>query len=387
MKMTTILISRLLKALPALMILTACGVINFSPLPARAMPGPKPGLVPTSFTVRVERPVGGWINADMAREAALTAARREAAARVQNHLAQIPEVSALLEESASLLAGPSESEEQGREQMIELVARFLLEPGEMPRESLPPAPPGQSGLGRAFALEQGFRLGGIEQTRQKLASLLSAPALLENYRLALQFEKNCLARYDATVAALLAQPEQMSKDGENGAAGAVWQEVAALHNALRACGIYLEILPALYAEGGLDAVLLEPLEEINRLLPGNYLFLSELGRFYLWLERSGRAGQALDAALRLNPDFDQAYGHRGALWLLLHKPSLALADFDRAIRLAAGRPEMEAVYRHGRAVVWKALGNNAGMCEDLRQSCLLGQCAAYEWAVAGKECP
>lgn len=374
MNMINKLISRLLKALPALLVLAAWSVINFSPLLARAEPGPRHGLTPGTFSVRVERPLGGWISADMAREAALAAARREAAARVRPDLARIPEVAGLLEESAALVPGP---EEQGREQMLELVARFLLEADEPPRES---------GGGQALALEQGFSLGGIDMTRQKLALLLSAPALLENYRLALQLESTCLARYDATVAALLAQPGQMSGDGEGGAAGAVWQEVAALHNALRACGIYLEILPALYAEGGLSPELLEPLEEINRLLPGNYLFLSELGRFYLWLERSGRAGQALDAALRLNPDFDQAYGHRGALWLLLHKPSLALADFDRAIRLASGRPEMEAVYRHGRAVVWKALGNNAGMCEDLRQSCLLGQCAAYEWAVAGKEC-
>lgn len=370
------LIGRLLSGLLTPLILAA-GLIIFAPLPARA----EAGLVRTSFTVRAERPLGGWINADMAREAALAAARREAAASLTPALARIPEVAALAAENA---AG---AEARNREPMLELVARFLLEqpaPGGAARESLEPAP-GRSG--RVLVLERPFHLGGIDQTRRKLALLLSAPALLENYRLALQLEKECLTRYDAAVAVLLAQPEQMRQGKESAAAGPVWQEAAALHNALRACALYLEILPALYGESGLDPGLLEPLEEINRLLPGNYLFLAELGRFYLWLERSGRAGPVLDAALRLNPDFDQAYGHRGALWLLLHKPALALADFDRAIRLAADKPEMEAVYRHGRAVVWKALGNSAGMCEDLRQSCLLGQCAAYEWAVAGRECP
>lgn len=350
-----------------LLLLTACAAL-LAPLPAVA--------APLSFTVRVERPVGGWVNPALAKEAALAAARREAAALAAPVLAQTPEVSLWLGESAA--------ENPERAQLLELASRFLLDAG----EPLLPDPGPEDG--HVLFLEQSFTLGEAARLRQKLTILLSAPALLENYRLALQMEQECLARYDAAAAELLAQPGRMrpgpAASREKSSAGAAWQETMARHNALRACALYLEILPDLYKEEGLAPELLEPLEEINRLAPGSYLFLSELGRFYLWLERSGQAGQCLDAALRLNPDFDQAYGHRGALWLLLHKPSLALADFDRAIRLSDGRPEMEAVYRHGRAVVWKALGNSRNMCADLRQSCLLGQCAAYEWAVAGQEC-
>ena len=236
-----------------------------------------------------------------------------------------------------------------------------------------------------------------EAQRRQLIHLFTTPALLENYQLAAELEQDRLAAYDQAVERLLGLPEPGAPasgpgpehtTGQNLAGAAsgdraqAVQELQTAYAALQGARGYLEILPALYAKDGLKAQLLQPLEEIVKLLPDNFLVQSEAGRLYLWLELNGKAALALDKAIDLNPAFAQPYAHRGALWMSRQRPALALVDLNRAIALDAQNPE----YYYGRAVIQKVNGDMAAMCADLQYCCLLGDCEFYEWALANAEC-
>jgi tetratricopeptide (TPR) repeat protein len=199
-------------------------------------------------------------------------------------------------------------------------------------------------------------------------------------------EKTLYAGYAGNVEEYL----QKAAAGEDGAdrpeiAAAGLESVRAGLARLRAVRVYLDLLPGLYAGDfyGENAQELKVrLEEASLLMPDNYLLLTELGRLYAWLEQSDKAGRVLNDSIRINPDFAQSYSRRGALLLLLRKHSLALADLDRAVSLSGGKAE----YYYERAIILRAMGDQGAMCENLRASCLAGNCSAHEWAVAAGEC-
>jgi len=69
------------------------------------------------------------------------------------------------------------------------------------------------------------------------------------------------------------------------------------------------------------------------------------------LRRPQEAVTSFDAAIRLKPDFLEAYVGRGFAWLEMRRPAVALEDFDRAV---AVQP-MNLAALHGRAAALNAL--------------------------------
>jgi tetratricopeptide (TPR) repeat protein len=283
------------------------------------------------------------ISDDMAKVAALSSARIQAAEQLALELAKNSEVRLMLN-----LEGSGATPEAEMEKLRLLSYALLATDKNMVSQ---------------------FNIAHIRRT---FIWLFGSTLLSENYQLAMQMEKDFFVFYSR---AALEYPHRAE-------AGSALQ--TAFKN-LQAAQIYLTLLPQLYSDAfpeDLPTETLPRLEEASRLMPDNYVLLTELGRLYLWLEQRDKAAAALDAAIHENPDFAQSYSHRGALFLLEHKHALAVADFDRAIRLSGGRGE----YYHGRAVVRRAMGDNDAMCKDLQASCLAGLCSVYEWAVAGGEC-
>lgn len=383
-------------------------------------------------SVQLARPFQGEISIEMARTAALSAARVEAMSRAQKGLAGLEELRLMLNSQGSLPQPDAESSKSLPE--LQVFGYALMRQESKFEESVSGLPPRL-----ALELRCAFVSVGPAQLREPLVYLFKTPGLLENYALAAQLEKDSLAAYDLAAKNLLALPPvapvqsemiatpdtaeapeapetaeitsetpeileapdsaesaeilaavEMAKAVEMAAlaeaaakrANAV-EELQSAYRALQGARAYLELLPDLYASSGLHAGLLEPLEQAVALLPESFLLQSEIGRLYLWLEMNSKAGEALDKAITLNPDFAQPYAHRGALWLLLQRPALALDDLSRAIALDPQNPE----YYYGRAVVRQVDGDNAAMCADLEQCCLLGECDPYEWAKANTECP
>jgi tetratricopeptide (TPR) repeat protein len=164
-------------------------------------------------------------------------------------------------------------------------------------------------------------------------------------------------------------------------------ELERAYAALEAAGVYLEILPALYPaseglpkDGGRD--LLPVLERLCSMSPDNYLLLAELARLRLLQGRAAQAKDTLERVVSLEPDFAQAYDLRGLCLLWMELPSLAVADFDRAIRLEPYHPG----FFENRALARRILEDIPGMCEDLSVSCRLGECGGLGWAAAQGLC-
>jgi tetratricopeptide (TPR) repeat protein len=74
----------------------------------------------------------------------------------------------------------------------------------------------------------------------------------------------------------------------------------------------------------------------------------------------------LDAALRLNPNFADAYQNRGVVKNVLKLFPKALADFNQALRLNPGKNN-GAIYV-GRGISKLYLGDKSGACEDWRMA-------------------
>ena len=82
------------------------------------------------------------------------------------------------------------------------------------------------------------------------------------------------------------------------------------------------------------------------------------------LDRNEAALKDLDTALRLNPNFADAYQNRGVVKNVLKLFPEALADFNQALKLNPGRNNA-GIYV-GRGISKLYLGDNAGACEDWR---------------------
>jgi tetratricopeptide (TPR) repeat protein len=80
--------------------------------------------------------------------------------------------------------------------------------------------------------------------------------------------------------------------------------------------------------------------------------------------RSDRALARLTEAIRLSPDFWQAYQYRGELHLLHGRTDNALEDFDRAIALAPAEPHLYAL----RAQAHLVRGDESASARDLEKA-------------------
>ena len=312
---------------------------------------------------KAERPFQGTVTREMARQAALSSLRGTALGQTEILLARQEGIRKMLSDDFADRTAAAE---------LRALAFLALRMSASPQETISGLPPSLR-----LELAASFTIPHEAELNRQALHLLENPLLAENLALAAEMERQNLAEYDEAATRVI---QALSHGGQ--ATEELSRELLENYEALRGAGEYLEILPDLYLPGKISPSLLPKLEQASRLLPENYLISAELGRLYLWLEDSEKAMASLNAAIMLNPDFAQAYSHRGTLWLIRHKPSLALADFNRAIELAPERAE----YFYNRAVAWRTMGNAPAMCDDLRQSCLLGHCEALEWAHAGNEC-
>ncbi len=96
------------------------------------------------------------------------------------------------------------------------------------------------------------------------------------------------------------------------------------------------------------------LERILLLDPENPAIFYNLGVVYTFLKRDDEALESYEAALRLNPNYVQAWYNMGQICLIKNRDfSRALHCFDRALAL---RPDYVGAH-HQRGVVWELLGD------------------------------
>jgi hypothetical protein len=136
-------------------------------------------------------------------------------------------------------------------------------------------------------------------------------------------------------------------------------------------------LPALHAGGWLvEGSAMAELEDAVRRAPRSAVLWVMLAEAQL---RRGLPQQCADScseALRLHPRFSRANYLRGlAMWRLQHV-ALAEDDLDRSLKsgpYGSTRDEMARRYR-ARGALRLLRDDKAGMCEDMRQACVHGDC-------------
>lgn len=227
--------------------------------------------------------------------------------------------------------------------------------------------------------------GPREELPARVAELFESPIILEPYAIAAEMEKERLADYDAAAGQLLPLINKTSSAPDD----VFRQRLDAAFVAsarLKAVRILIDILPGLThldkASPEDLAAYKQMLEEAMEQDKDNYLVLCSLAQVSVKLGLLSSAYKLAERTLEIRSDYADAWNIKGAVMLAMQKPSLALADYDRALELASDVPE----YHYSRAVVHMVLGNSKEMCLDLKESCNLGLCAGYEWAVSGGKC-
>jgi len=81
-------------------------------------------------------------------------------------------------------------------------------------------------------------------------------------------------------------------------------------------------------------------------------------------------------AIRLNPDDAMAYSNRGKAYAKLGHNQLAIKDFNEAIRL---QPDYVNAYNN-RGFAYLLQGNKNLGCRDAQIACELGLCTVLKWA-------
>jgi tetratricopeptide (TPR) repeat protein len=87
-----------------------------------------------------------------------------------------------------------------------------------------------------------------------------------------------------------------------------------------------------------------------------------------------KAIEYLSNAIKLQPDYPQAYYNRGNAYYGLGQYQRAIKDYTVAIRLKPN--DIDAYYNRGNAFFY--LGNNKLGCLDAQKSCALGDCKLLE---------
>jgi tetratricopeptide (TPR) repeat protein len=89
-----------------------------------------------------------------------------------------------------------------------------------------------------------------------------------------------------------------------------------------------------------------------------------------------KAIEYLNEAIRLKPDYEVAYFHRGNIHLNLKQNQLAIKDYDEAILL---NPRYVPAYRQ-RGYLYISTGNREEGCRSLKSACELEYCEEYNQA-------
>ncbi|MGD0021364.1 MAG: tetratricopeptide repeat protein [Smithellaceae bacterium] len=89
-----------------------------------------------------------------------------------------------------------------------------------------------------------------------------------------------------------------------------------------------------------------------------------------------KAIEYLNNAIKLQPDFAEAYYSRGRAYHDLGQYQRAIEDYTKAISL---KPDFAFAYS-SRGSAYLNKGNNNIACTDVRKACELGECKLLEWA-------
>jgi tetratricopeptide (TPR) repeat protein len=87
-------------------------------------------------------------------------------------------------------------------------------------------------------------------------------------------------------------------------------------------------------------------------------------------------------AILLKPDKSVFFNNRGNVYKDLNKYPLAIEDYNQAIRL---KPDNAEAY-HNRGNAYFIQGNKSLGCSDAQKVCELGNCQLLEWAKDKKYC-
>lgn len=90
----------------------------------------------------------------------------------------------------------------------------------------------------------------------------------------------------------------------------------------------------------------------------------------------------LNNAIKLQPDYAQAYYNRGTAYYGLGLYKRAIKDYSETIRLKP--KDIDAYYNRGNAYFF--LGNNKLGCLDAKKACELGDCKLLEANSGRKNC-
>ena len=90
----------------------------------------------------------------------------------------------------------------------------------------------------------------------------------------------------------------------------------------------------------------------------------------------------LNNAIKLQPDYAQAYYNRGNAYYGLGMYQRAIKDYNETIRLKP--KDIDAYYNRGNAYFF--LGNNKLGCRDAQKACELGDCKLFDVAKGKKNC-
>jgi len=119
---------------------------------------------------------------------------------------------------------------------------------------------------------------------------------------------------------------------------------------------------------------IEYLNEAIKLKPDFAEAYNIRGNIYNRLGQYQRAIEDLNESIRLKPDFAMTYNNRGANYNNFGQYPRAIEDFNEAIRL---KPDYAIAYRNrGNAYLNK--GDKISGCGDLSKACNLGECRLYE---------
>ena len=93
--------------------------------------------------------------------------------------------------------------------------------------------------------------------------------------------------------------------------------------------------------------------------PHHYKALTKLAACYLALDRPERAEGPINEALRLAPDFAEAWYQRGLLYLAWEKIETALSDFEAGVRADGNhlqsREQVAAIHHSWEILSWRWL--------------------------------
>jgi len=127
---------------------------------------------------------------------------------------------------------------------------------------------------------------------------------------------------------------------------------------------------------------IEYLNEAIKLKPDYAEAYNNRGNIYNSLGQYQRAIEDLDEAIRLKPDFAMTYNNRGANYNNLGQYQRAIEDFNETIRL---KPDNAEAY-HNRGNAYFIQGNKLLGCSDAQKACELGNCKLLEWAKDKRSC-